>query len=134
MSTSPVRRPVASVLPMPQLANHVMSALRTCGLSITEYSLLVACQRDNSMKVALRQSDCNAQEILTLRKMSATRCLVEYSVETGKWELRSTGKLLVDMVSFLAGGPAWEQKATAKILQMPIPLDTEQNSKETVKS
>lgn len=142
MSTSSVRRPVASVLLMPQLASSAMAALRSCPLSITEYSLLVACQRDDfAFKFALSPIECTDQEKTVLRQMER-RGLIEFNAKTMKWELCLPGQVFLDLVNILAHGPALIRETAAKVIEMPvrnhaenvIPLDTEQNSDETLEA
>ena len=89
---------------MPILRNSAVAAIRTCELSITEYSLLVACQRmDAAMRYALDPLHVSAKERLLLLGL-ATRGYTQYSTLSGKWELTALGRVSIEVVALLSDG------------------------------
>lgn len=119
---------------MRQLAPNAIATLRKLELSIAQYQLLVICRRDANMQWGLHQSHCTHQQIAVLRQMEL-RCLIEFRHDTWRWELRESGRLLLDLANLLAPGIATLPETAGKVIEMPlfdtaqkrIPLDTEQN-------
>ena len=88
----------ARVLEMPQLPQGAVDNLnRFFGLSLIQYAMLYACQRDDIIKFGCDPHTINWAERVALRQLQVMD-RVAFDIHTGKWELTDTGREVLKLV------------------------------------
>lgn len=101
MSTVSVRRPMSSVLQLPNVPEGFVAAINLLHITLPEFGLLFACQRDDCAHFALNPLHIRPHEQESKRRLERDKLIV-YKSTTAKWELTLLGMAVLDAVFMLS--------------------------------
>lgn len=108
------------VVEIPQIpSNSVVNLKRFFSLSIFQYAMLAACERDDIIKFGCDPRTVNSWPERIALKQLANMGRIEFSTTTGKWELLSTGKMVLELVPLLIHLPCLKT-GLAEVIPFPL--------------